>query len=56
MEDIWDRWARYQEIAELELVALDLDMLIQQANQLTEEAKRISDRYEIQKPNKEADK
>jgi hypothetical protein len=50
MGDIWDRWQRYQEIAELELVTHDLDILIQEANQLTNEAREISAKFEIEKP------
>ena len=49
-DDIWDRWQRYQEIAELELVTHDLDILIQEANQLTNEAREISAKFEIEKP------
>jgi hypothetical protein len=58
MGDIWDRWERYNEIAQLELVATDLDLLTAQLNEAQAEAKRLQDTYSMKgvKPNKEGEK
>ena len=53
-DDIWDRWQRYQEIAELELVTHDLDLLTQQAEQLTSQARELAQTFAIEKKDTEA--
>jgi lipid II:glycine glycyltransferase (peptidoglycan interpeptide bridge formation enzyme) len=58
VQDIWDRWQQYHEIAQLELVVIDLDLLTAQLNEAQAEAKRLQDMYSMKgvKPNKEGEK